>query len=276
MPRRASASASASTTTGSEVLRPALRDNAPRAAAAATGSLTEHRSAIPAGCLPARAARHASPRCCRDGVVLDRTVFYPLGGGQPGDTGALRARRRTRMERRRHAQGRRGARPASTRCGRRDAFARRRGRGGARLGPPLRAHAHAQLSAPARLGAALRRDRRADREPTAAVSTSTRRKRSTSDRVTAAVNALIEANHGVAVAMDHRRRTRPAARTRADDVGTAATRRGPHPAARYRRASTCSRAAVRTSRTTGEIGRVVVTKVENKGRHNRRVYVAFA
>ena len=23
------------------------------------------------------------------GIVLDRTVFYPMGGGQPGDTGAL-------------------------------------------------------------------------------------------------------------------------------------------------------------------------------------------
>ncbi|MGH6718716.1 MAG: alanine--tRNA ligase-related protein, partial [Alphaproteobacteria bacterium] len=25
------------------------------------------------------------------GIVLDRTVFYPTGGGQPGDTGVLRA-----------------------------------------------------------------------------------------------------------------------------------------------------------------------------------------
>ncbi len=26
-----------------------------------------------------------------NGIELDRTVFYPKGGGQPGDTGTLRA-----------------------------------------------------------------------------------------------------------------------------------------------------------------------------------------
>ncbi len=28
----------------------------------------------------------------QEGIILDRTVFYPLGGGQPGDTGALEDR----------------------------------------------------------------------------------------------------------------------------------------------------------------------------------------
>ena len=38
-------------------------------------------------CGPAR--RGSSPRDGR-GIRLDRTVFYPTGGGQPGDTGVLR------------------------------------------------------------------------------------------------------------------------------------------------------------------------------------------
>ena len=33
----------------------------------------------------------------RDGIELDRTVFYPLGGGQPGDTGHLRRTDGTRI-----------------------------------------------------------------------------------------------------------------------------------------------------------------------------------
>ena len=36
-------------------------------------------------------------RVAEDGVELDRTVFYPLGGGQAGDTGTLRLAEGTRL-----------------------------------------------------------------------------------------------------------------------------------------------------------------------------------
>ncbi|MBI1906492.1 MAG: alanyl-tRNA editing protein [Rhodocyclales bacterium] len=46
-------------------------------------------------------ARSCEARVARvdaGGVVLDRTVFYPLGGGQPGDCGHLRCADGTRIE----------------------------------------------------------------------------------------------------------------------------------------------------------------------------------
>jgi len=45
-------------------------------------------------------ARHCEAivtRVAEDGVELDRTVFYPLGGGQAGDTGTLRLADGTRL-----------------------------------------------------------------------------------------------------------------------------------------------------------------------------------
>ena len=44
------------------------------------------------------------------GIRLDRTVFYPTGGGQPGDTGMLRLASGRDDRDRRHGQGRRPGR----------------------------------------------------------------------------------------------------------------------------------------------------------------------
>ena len=96
------------------------------------------------------------------------------------------------------------------------------------------------------------------------------------EAVTAAVNALVGG--------EPRRCARSGSRTRNSTASPNSCARCPCSRRAARAASACSRsrawtcspAAARTWRRTGEIGPVVVTKVESKGKRNKRVYIAFA
>jgi misacylated tRNA(Ala) deacylase len=208
------------------------------------------------------------------GVVLDRTVFYPLGGGQPGDTGTLRA-----------ADGREWR-----------VLDARKGEGGRILhvladaaAPPepglavqasldwQRRHAHMRMhSCLHLLGSVLRFG------VTGGQITDTKgrldfdtQEEIDAGAVTAAVNALVRADHP----------TRSSWITDEDlDAQPGLVRtmsvQPPRDAGRIRLLEIpgvdlqpCGGTHVAR---TGEIGPVTVTKVENKGRHNKRVYVAFA
>jgi len=209
-----------------------------------------------------------------DGVVLDRTVFYPLGGGQPGDTGVLRAR-----------DGREW-KVVDTRKGEAGRIVHRVESGD---GPPSagdkveaaldwdRRYTHMRMhSCLHLLGSVLRygvtggqiaADRsRLDFDTQDEID---------KDQVTEAVNALIEANHGIRsqwITDEELDRQPELVRTMLVQP--------PRGAGRIRLLDIpgvdlqpCGGTHIAS---TGEIGRVVVTKVENKGRHNKRVYVAFA
>jgi misacylated tRNA(Ala) deacylase len=208
------------------------------------------------------------------GVVLDRTVFYPLGGGQPGDTGRLRAAdgREWRVVDARKADGGRVlhlVEPSTS--------------------PPApgttveasidweRRHAHMRMHTCLHLlGSVLRfgvtggqitaEKGRLDFDTQEEVDR---------DAVTAAVNALVAANHAVRslwITDDELDRQPELVRTLSVQP--------PRGAGRIRLLDIagvdlqpCGGTHVAA---TGEIGRVAVTKVENKGRRNKRVYVAFA
>lgn len=209
-----------------------------------------------------------------DGVVLDRTVFYPLGGGQPGDTGLLKA-----------ADGRE-LRVADT----------RKGEGGGilhKLEPDVtppgvgetieavidwdRRHAHMRMhTALHLLGSVLRygvtggqigaEKSRLDFDTQEEID---------KDRVTAEVNALI--------AEDHRVRSQWITDEELDrqpELIRTMSVQPPRGVGRIRLLDItgvdlqpCGGTHVVT---TGEIGAVVVTKVESKGRRNKRVYIAPA
>lgn len=208
------------------------------------------------------------------GVVLDRTVFYPLGGGQPGDTGTLRA-----------ADGREWR-----------VLDARKGEGGRILhvladaaAPPepglavqaildwQRRHAHMRMhSCLHLLGSVLRFG------VTGGQITDTKgrldfdtQEEIDAGAVTAAVNALVRADHPTRSSWitDEELDQQPGL------VRTMSVQ-PPRGAGRIRLLEIpgvdlqpCGGTHVAR---TGEIGPVTVTKVENKGRHNKRVYVAFA
>ena len=99
------------------------------------------------------------------------------------------------------------------------------------------------------------------------------------DKLTADLNALIAANHPVSERWISDAELEANPRPRAHHGGEAAD--GHRPGAPRRSSaraarSTCSPAAARTCSNTGEIGKVVVTKIEKKGKLNRRIRVSFA
>jgi len=208
------------------------------------------------------------------GVVLDRSVFYPLGGGQPGDTGTLRA-----------VDGREWR-----------VVDARKGEGGrilhvleAGVAPPEagtaveaiidwdRRHAHMRMHTCLHLlgsvlrygvtGGQIAADKgRLDFDTQDEID---------KDAVTAAVNALVAANYPVrSMWITEEELDRQPELVRTLSV------QPPRGAGRIRLLEIpgvdlqpCGGTHVAA---TGEIGPVTVSKVENKGKRNKRVYVAFA
>jgi len=224
------------------------------------------------------------------GAVLDRTVFYPAGGGQPGDTGVLRS-----------SDGHEW-RVVDTRKGEAGRVVHVL-RDGATIGQPLagavkgnsssrvlaagttveamidweRRHAHMRMHTCLHLlGSVLRygvtggqiaaEKGRLDFDTQEEIDR---------DSVTVAVNALVTANHPVRSTWitDEDLDRRP-------ELVRTLSVQPPRGSGRIRLLEIpgvdlqpCGGTHVAA---TGEIGVVVVSKVECKGRRNRRVYIAFA
>jgi misacylated tRNA(Ala) deacylase len=209
-----------------------------------------------------------------EGVVLDRSVFYPLGGGQPGDTGWLESPdgRRWRVVDTRKGEGGRilhkledGTAPPAS-------------------GEPLsaaidwdRRHAHMRMhTALHLLGSVLRygvtggqigvERSRLDFDTQEDID---------KEAVTAAVNALVAAGHPVRSSWitDEELDRQP-------DLVRTLSVQPPRGAGRVRLLEVagvdlqpCGGTHVAN---TAEIGPLAVTKVESKGRRNKRVYLALA
>lgn len=209
-----------------------------------------------------------------EGVVLDRTVFYPLGGGQPGDTGTLEA-----------ADGRRWQ-VVDTRKGEGGRILHRLADGST---PPAsgeqveavvdwqRRHLHMRMHTGLHLlGSVLRFGVTGGQ----VASDRSRLDFDTQDeidagRVNEALAALVDADRPVSC-----RWITDAELDAQPDLVRTLSVQPPRGAGRIRLLDIdgvdlqpCGGTHVRS---TGEVGRLVVTRVENKGRRNKRVYVALA
>ena len=209
-----------------------------------------------------------------EGVVLDRTVFYPLGGGQPGDTGVLEA-----------ADGRRWQ-VVDTRKGEAGRILHRLADGSTPPAPDeqveavvdwQRRHLHMRMHTGLHLlGSVLRFGVTGGQ----VASDRSRLDFDTQDeidapRVNEALAALVEADRPVRCRWitDQELDAQP-------DLVRTLSVQPPRGAGRIRLLDIdgvdlqpCGGTHVRS---TGEVGRIVVTRVENKGRRNKRVYVALA
>jgi len=209
-----------------------------------------------------------------EGTVLDRTVFYPLGGGQPGDTGWLQS-----------ADGHRW-RVVDTRKGEGGRIVHKleEGAGAPAAGEAVtaaidweRRHAHMRMhTALHLLGSVLRygvtggqigaERSRLDFDTQEEID---------KEAVTTAVNALVAAGHAVRSSWitDEELERQP-------DLVRTLSVQPPRGAGRVRLLEVagvdlqpCGGTHVAN---TAEIGPLAVTKVESKGRRNKRVYLALA
>lgn len=209
-----------------------------------------------------------------EGVVLDRTVFYPLGGGQPGDIGVLRAAdgREWRVTNARKGEGGRILHVLET-----DAVPPAAGTAVEARIDWARRYAHMRMHTCLHLLGAVLRYGVTGGQISADKSRLDFDTHDDIDKelVTAAVNALIRANYTV--------RSQWISETELDaqpELVRTLSVQPPRGVGRIRLLEIpgvdlqpCGGTHVAA---TGEIGPVVVTKVENKGRHNKRVVIAFA
>ena len=210
------------------------------------------------------------------GIVLDCTIFYPHGGGQPGDTGTLVREDGTVLPIVDTLKGEtRGeivhVLPAGSLAPRTGESRDPR----ARLGTPLRAHADAHRVSPALGGAALSGHGRLDPPRFRAARLRHAGVRGRQGRDRGEGERAHRSRPRGRLRVDRRRRLRSPRGSRAHAGGRAATRNRARAAGARRRTSTCRRAAGPMSRTRARSDRSSCRRSRTRASRIARVTIAF-